>query len=87
MAIGFKHIEGVRLQVATWKFSGQCSEHKQIGEVLVKNNTDSVAGQESSRKEEDGNLNIEGYKGFGKPCTSQNSQRGERFPSAHLSGE
>ena len=38
-----------RLRVATWNFSGLCSERKQkeIGEVLAKNNIDVVAGQES----------------------------------------
>ena len=42
-----------RLRVATWNFSGLCSECKQkeVGEVLAKNNVDIVAGQESWEKE------------------------------------
>ena len=41
LAIGYQALEGSnrkrRLQVATWNFSGLCSEHKQreIGEVLA----------------------------------------------------
>ena len=67
-----------RLRVATWNFSGLCSERKQkeVGELLAKNNIDIVAGQESWEKE-DSRINVEGYKWFGKPRSNQNSQRGE----------
>ena len=41
--------------------------------MLAKNNID-VVGQESWEKEES-SVNVEGYKRFGKPRTSQNSQR------------
>ena len=43
-----------RLRVATWNFSGLCSDRKQkeVGELLVKHNLDIVAGQESWEKEE-----------------------------------
>ena len=52
-----------RLHVATWNFSGLCSERKQkeVGEVLAKNNIDIVAGQESWEKE-DTRISVEGYK-------------------------
>ena len=42
------------LRVATWNFSGLCSECKQkeVGELLVENNIDIVAGQESWEKED-----------------------------------
>ena len=38
-----------RLRVATWNFSGLCSDRKQkeVGELLAKHNLDVVAGQES----------------------------------------
>ena len=67
-----------RLRVATWNFSGLCSERKQkeVGELLVENNIDIVAGQESWEKEES-RIDINGYKWFGKPRSNQNSQRGE----------
>ena len=43
-----------RLRVATWNFSGLCSERKQkeVGELLANNNIDIVAGQESWEKED-----------------------------------
>ena len=65
-----------RWRVAT--FSGLCSEHKQkeVEEYLVKNDIDVVAGQESWEKE-DTRINVDGYKWFGKPRSSQTSQRGE----------
>ena len=67
-----------RLRVATWNFSGLCSERKQkeVGELLVENNIDIVAGQESWEKE-DSRIGVGGYKWFGKPRKCQNSQRGE----------
>ena len=67
-----------RLRVATWNFSGLCSERKQkeVGKVLAKNNIDIVAGQESWEKE-DSRISVEGYKWFGKSRSNQNSQRGE----------
>ena len=42
-----------KLRIATWNFSGLCSEHKQkeVGELLLKLNLDVVAGQESWEKE------------------------------------
>ena len=79
-----------RLRVATWNFSGLCSERKQkeVVELLVKNNIDIVAGQESWEKEES-RIDINGYKWFGKPRSNQNSQRGEGgvgFFSARVPG-
>ena len=67
-----------RLRVATWNFSGLGSERKQteIGELLTKNSIDVVAGQESWERE-DTRIEVEGYKWFGKPCSNQNSRRGE----------
>ena len=43
-----------RLRVATWNFSGLCSDCKQkeVGKLLPKHNLDVVAGQESWEKEE-----------------------------------
>ena len=40
---------GRKLRVATWNYSGLCSDRKQknIGELLVKHNLGVVAGQES----------------------------------------
>lgn len=67
-----------RLRVATWNFSGLCSDRKQkeVEELLHKLNLDVVAGQESWEKE--GTIvSVEGYKWFGKPRKDQNSQRGE----------
>ena len=66
------------LRVATWNFSGLCSERKQkeVRELLVKNNIDVLAGQESWERE-DTRINVEGYKWFGKPRGKQNSRRGE----------
>ena len=51
--LGDKMKQGRRLRVATWNFSGLCSERKQkeVGELLVENNMDIVAGQESWEKE------------------------------------
>ena len=53
----------MRLRVATWNFSGLCSDHKQkeVGELLAKHNLDVVAGQESCEKEET-RIGVEGYK-------------------------
>ena len=67
-----------KLRVATWNFSGLCSDCKQkeIGELLAKHNLDVVAGQESWEKEET-RIHVEGYKWFGKPRVNQNSLRGE----------
>ena len=67
-----------RLRVATWNFSGLCSDRKQkeVGELLAKHNLDVVAGQESWEKEES-RIEVEGYKWFGKPRSKQNSPRGE----------
>ena len=52
-----------RLRVATWNFSGLCSDRKQkeVGQLLVKHNVEVVAGQESWEKEET-RIAIEGYK-------------------------
>ena len=68
-----------KLRLATWNFSGLCSDSKQkeIGELLAKQNLDVVAGQESWEKEET-RIDVEGYKWFGKPRIKQNSPRGER---------
>ena len=67
-----------RLRIATWNFSGLCSDRKQkeIGEILVKHNLDVVAGQESWEKVET-RIDVEGYKWVGKPSINQNSPRGE----------
>ena len=67
-----------RLRVATWNFSGLGSERKQkeVEELLVRNNIDFVAGQESWERE-DTRIEVEGYKWFGKPHNNQTSQRGE----------
>ena len=51
-------------------------KQKEVGEYLVKNDIDVVAGQESWEKE-DSRINVDGYKWFGKPRSSQTSQRGE----------
>ena len=64
-----------KLRIATWNFSGLCSERKQkeVGELF---NLDVVAGQESWGKE--GNvIAVDGYTWFGKPRRDQKSQRGE----------
>ena len=67
-----------KLRVASWNFSGLCSERKQneVAEVLKRNNIDVVAGQESWEKE-DSRISVDGYKWFGKPRLVQGSQRGE----------
>ena len=67
-----------KLRLATWNFSGLCSDRKQkeIGELLAKHNLDVVAGQESWEKEET-RIDVEGYKWFGKPRIKQNSPRGD----------
>ena len=67
-----------RLRVATWNFSGLCSDHKQkeVGELLAKHNLDVVAGQESWEMEET-RIEVEGYKWFEKPRSKQNIPRGE----------
>ena len=64
--------------LATWNFSGLCSERKQkeIGKFLAKHNLDVVAGQESWEKEQT-RIDVESYKWFGKPRIKQNSPRGE----------
>ena len=55
------------MKVATWNFSGLYSEHKQeVGELLVENNRDIVAGQEFWEKE-DSKIEANGYKWFKKP--------------------
>ena len=42
-----------KLKVATWNFSGLCSERKQkeVAEILIRLNSDIVAGQESWERE------------------------------------
>ena len=51
-----------RLRLATWYFSGLCSDRKQkeIGELLAKHNLDIAAGQESCEKEET-RIDVEGW--------------------------
>ena len=63
------------MRVATWNFSGLGSERKQkeVEELLAKNITDVVAGQESWERE-DTRIEVEGYKW---PRNNQTSQRGE----------
>ena len=43
-----------KVRIATWNFSGICSQRKQkeVARVLEKNNIDICAGQESWEKEE-----------------------------------
>ena len=55
-----------KLRVATWNFSGLCSDRnqKEIGELLAKHNLDVVAGQESWEIEET-RIEVEGYKCLG----------------------
>ena len=67
-----------QLRLATWNVSGLCSERKQkeIADLLACNSIDVVAVQESWEKE-DSKIDVDGYKWFGKPRTSQRSQRGE----------
>ena len=67
-----------RLRVATWNFSGLCSDRKQkeVEELLAKYNLYVVAGQESWEKAET-RIDVEGYKWFGKPRINQNSLRGD----------
>ena len=67
-----------KLRVATWNFSGLCSDPKQkeVGKWLAKHNLDVVAGQESWEKEET-RIDVEGYKWFGKLRSNQNCPRGE----------
>ena len=67
-----------QLRLATWNVSGLCSERKQkeIADLLACNSIDIVAVQESWEKE-DSKIDVDGYKWFGKPRTSQRSQRGE----------
>ena len=66
------------MRVATWNFSGLCSDRKQkeIGELLAKYNLGVVASQESWEKEET-RIDVEGYKSSGKPRIKQNNLRGE----------
>ena len=54
---------------------GSECKQKEVGELLAKK---IVAGQESW-KEEDTEINVEGYKWFGKPRSNKNSQRGVGF--------
>ena len=67
------------LRVGTWNFSGLCSSRKQmeVSEVLVQNNIDVLAGQESWEME--GKVfEVKGYKWFGKPRAGvSKSKRGE----------
>ena len=67
-----------QLRLATWNVSGLCSERKQkeIAELLACNSINIVAVHESWEKE-DSRIAVDGYKWFGKPRTSQRSQRGE----------
>ena len=66
-----------QLRLTTSNVSGLCSERKQkeIADLLACNSIDIVAVQESWEKE-DSKIDIDGYKWFGKPRTSQRSQRG-----------
>ena len=67
-----------KLKVATWNFSGLCSERKQkeVAETLSRLNIDIVAGQESWEREGK-NIFVGGYKWFGKPRKDQSNPRGE----------
>ena len=67
-----------QLRLGMWNVSGLCGEHKQkeIADLLACNSISIVAVQESWEKE-DSKIDIDGYKWFGKPRTSQRSQRGE----------
>ena len=69
-----------KLRLATWNFSGLCSDRKQkeIGELLAKHNLDVVAGQESWEKEET-RIDVEGYKWFGKPRIIREGREGLGF--------
>ena len=51
-----------KLRLATWNFSGLCSDRKQkeIGELLAKDNLDVVASQESWENEET-RINVDGW--------------------------
>ena len=73
---GFKR--ETKLRIATWNFSGLCSEHKQkkVGEPLKKLNLDIVAGHEFWKKERKV-IAADDYTWFGKPHSNQRSQRGE----------
>ena len=69
-----------QLRLATWNVSGLCSELKQkeIADLLACNSIDIVAVQESWENE-DSKIDVDGYKWFGKPRTSQKeSGRGGR---------
>ena len=75
-----QEVQGLkRERIATWNFSGLCSERKQkeVGKLLLKLNLDVVAGQESWEKEGKV-IAVDGYTWFGKPCSDQKSQRGEK---------
>ena len=67
-----------KLKVATWNFSGLCSERKQkeVAEILSRLTIDIVAGQESWEREGK-NIVVDGYKWFGKPRKDQSNPRGE----------
>ena len=68
-----------KVRVAIWNFYGICSQRKQkeVAGVLVKNNIDVCAGQESWEKE-DSKISVDGYKWFGKPRQgSSESRRGK----------
>ena len=67
-----------KLKVATWNFSGLCSEHKrkEVAEILSSLNINIVAGQES-RERKGNNIVVDGYKWSGKPRKDQSNPRGE----------
>ena len=49
---------------------------KEVEELLAKQNLDVVTGQESWEKKKT-RIDVEGYKWFEKPCSNQNSPRGD----------
>ena len=51
------------MRIATWNFLGSEHKQKEVGELLVKNNIDVVAGQEK----EDTGINVEVASGFISP--------------------
>ena len=66
-----------QLRLATWNVSGLRCEHKQKEiAYLLAYSIDIVAVQELWEKE-DSKIDVDGYKWFSKPRTSQRSQRGE----------
>ena len=70
--------EARKVRVATWNFSGICSQRKQkeVAGVLKKNNVDICAGQESWEKEES-KIYVDGYKWLGKVLRRVGGERGE----------